>query len=83
MLLLNANSLLIVFLFIVWYNFCEEGGDFIVGSFIGYFFYALSFKVMVWIILLDLALLLALLYFRNYKNHHYGGKFNDHFPDAH
>ncbi|CDA33831.1 putative uncharacterized protein [Firmicutes bacterium CAG:536] len=55
----------------------------IVGSFIGYFFYALSFKVMVWIILLDLALLLALLYFRNYKNHHYGGKFNDHFPDAH
>lgn len=55
----------------------------IVGLFIGYFFYALSFKVMVWIILLDLALLLALLYFRNYKNHHYGGKFNDHFPDAH
>ena len=55
----------------------------IVASFIGYFFYALSFKVMVWIILLDLALLLALLYFRNYKNHHYGGKFNDHFPDAH
>lgn len=55
----------------------------IVGSFIGYFSYALSFKVMVWIILLDLALLLALLYFRNYKNHHYGGKFNDHFPDAH
>lgn len=55
----------------------------IVGSFIDYFFYALSFKVMVWIILLDLALLLALLYFRNYKNHHYGGKFNDHFPDAH
>lgn len=54
----------------------------IVGSFIGYFFYALSFKVIVWIILLDLALLLALLYFRNYKNH-YGGKFNDHFPDAH
>ncbi len=28
MLLLNANSLLIVFLFIVCDNFCEEGGDF-------------------------------------------------------
>lgn len=25
----------------------------------------------------------AILYVRNYKDHHYGGKFNDHFPDAH
>ena len=30
-----------------------------------------------------LVIMILLLYIRNYKNNHYGGKFNNDFPDAH
>lgn len=55
----------------------------IVGTVIYYLFYNLNSTIMYAICGIVLVVMILLLYIRNYKNNHYGGKFNNDFPDAH
>ena len=55
----------------------------IIGTVICYLFYNLNPSTMYVICGIVLAIMILLLYIRNYKNNHYGGKFNNDFPDAH
>ena len=55
----------------------------IVGTAICYLFYNLNSTTMYAICGIVLVVMILLLYIRNYKNNHYGGKFNNDFPDAH
>lgn len=55
----------------------------IVGTVICYLFYNLSSITMYAICGIVLVIMILLLYIRNYKNNHYGGKFKNDFPDAH
>lgn len=50
----------------------------IVGTVICYLFYNLNSTTMY-----AICGIVLLLYIRNYKNNHYGGKFKNDFPDAH
>ncbi len=54
----------------------------IVGTGICYLFYKLNLTTMYAICGIVLVVMIVLLYIRNYKNNHYGGKFDDDFPDA-
>ena len=55
----------------------------IVGTVICYLFYNLNSTTMYAICGIVLVIMVLLLYIRNYKNNHYGGKFKNDFPDAH
>ena len=55
----------------------------IVGTVICYLFYNLNPTTMYAICGIVLVIMVLLLYIRNYKNNHYGGKFKNDFPDAH
>ena len=55
----------------------------IVGTVIYYLFYNLNSTIMYAICGIVLVVMILLLYIRNYKNNHYGGKFKNDFPDAH
>ena len=55
----------------------------IVGTVIYYLFYNLNSTTMYAICGIVLVVMILLLYIRNYKNNHYGGKFKNDFPDAH
>ena len=55
----------------------------IVGTVIYYLFYNLNSTTMYAICGIVLVIMVLLLYIRNYKNNHYGGKFKNDFPDAH
>ena len=55
----------------------------IVGTAICYLFYNLNSTTMYAICGIVLVIMILLLYIRNYKNNHYGGKFKNDFPDAH
>ena len=55
----------------------------IVGTAICYLFYNLNSTTMYAICGIVLVIMVLLLYIRNYKNNHYGGKFKNDFPDAH
>lgn len=55
----------------------------IVGTVIYYLFYNLNLATMYVICGIVLVIMVLLLYIRNYKNNHYGGKFKNDFPDAH
>ena len=55
----------------------------IVGTVIYYLFYNLNSTTMYAICGIVLVVMIFLLYIRNYKNNHYGGKFKNDFPDAH
>ena len=55
----------------------------IVGTIICYLFYNLNSTTMYAICGIVLVVMIFLLYIRNYKNNHYGGKFKNDFPDAH
>ena len=55
----------------------------IVGTAICYLFYNLNSTTMYAICGIVLVVMILLLYIRNYKNNHYGGEFNNDFPDAH
>ena len=55
----------------------------IVGTVICYLFYNLNSTTMYAICGIVLVIMILLLYIRNYKNNHYGGKFKNDFPDAH
>ena len=55
----------------------------IVGTVICYLFYNLNSTTMYAICGIVLVIMVVLLYIRNYKNNHYGGKFKNDFPDAH
>ena len=55
----------------------------IVGTIICYLFYNLNSTTMYAICGIVLVIMVVLLYIRNYKNNHYGGKFKNDFPDAH
>ena len=55
----------------------------IVGTVICYLFYNLHPTTMYDICGIVLVIMVLLLYIRNYKNNHYGGKFKNDFPDAH
>lgn len=54
----------------------------IVGTIICYLFYNLNSTTMYAICGIVLVVMIFLLYIRNYKNNHYGGKFKNDFPDA-
>lgn len=55
----------------------------IVGTVVCYLFYNLNSTTMYVICGIVLVIMVLLLYIRNYKNNHYGGKFKNDFPDAH
>lgn len=55
----------------------------IIGTVICYLFYNLNKTTMYAICGIVLVIMVLLLYIRNYKNNHYGGKFKNDFPDAH
>ena len=55
----------------------------IIGTVICYLFYNLNPSTMYVICGIVLGIMILLLYIRNYKNNHYGGNFNNDFPDAH
>lgn len=55
----------------------------IVGTVIYYLFYNLNSATMYVTCGIVLVTMILLLYIRNYKNNHYGGKFKNDFPDAH
>ena len=55
----------------------------IVGTVICYLFYNLNPTTMYAVCGIVLVIMVVLLYIRNYKNNHYGGKFRNDFPDAH
>ena len=55
----------------------------IVGTVVCYLFYNLNPTKMYAICGIVLVIMVLLLYIRNYKNNHYGGKFKNDFPDAH
>ena len=55
----------------------------IVGTVICCLFYNLNPTTMYAICGIVLVIMVLLLYIRNYKNNHYGGKFKNDFPDAH
>ena len=55
----------------------------IVGTVIYYLFYNFNSTTMYAICGIVLVIMVLLLYIRNYKNNHYGGKFKNDFPDAH
>ena len=55
----------------------------IVGTVVCYLFYNLNSTTMYVICGIVLVIMVLLLYNRNYKNNHYGGKFKNDFPDAH
>ena len=55
----------------------------IVVTVIYYLFYNLNSTIMYAICGIVLVVMILLLYIRNYKNNHYGGKFKNDFPDAH
>ena len=55
----------------------------IVGTVICFLFYSLNPTTMYAICGIALVIMVLLLYIRNYKNNHYGGKFKNDFPDAH
>ena len=55
----------------------------IVGTVIYYLFYNLNSTTMYAICGIVLVVMIFLLYIRNYKNNHYGGKFKNDFSDAH
>ena len=61
----------------------EICGLIIVGTVICYLFYNLNSTTMYAICGIVLVIMVVLLYIRNYKNNHYGGKFKNDFPDAH
>ena len=53
----------------------------IVGTVVCYLFYNLNSTTMYVICGIVLVIMVLLLYIRNYKNNHYGGKFKNDFPD--
>ena len=53
----------------------------IIGTVICYLFYNLNPTTMYTICGIVLVIMVLLLYIRNYKNNHYGGKFKNDFPD--
>ena len=55
----------------------------IVGTVICYLFYNLNSTTMYAICGIVLVVMVLLLYIRNYKNNHYGGKFKNDFFDTH